>query len=163
MLLLKQQFLPGASVKRQQANVSYHSFKHSWIHKKPLSSPYRMCLGVVHPVTEPPLQRQVEPQQTHKSNRLRKLTSPQMRVFAGCWYYPHCITSFCWFFFYERVNTLKPREETDSSASTGNSVCGAKGKLGRFNSFFLIRTDRVMNEHPPKVLRSKRCKVIFTS
>lgn len=66
-------------------------------------------------------------------------------------------------FFYERVNTLKPREETDSSASTGNSVCGAKGKLGRFNSFFLIRTDRVMNEHPPKVLRSKRCKVIFTS
>lgn len=64
------------------------------------------------------------------------------------------ILLFCFVFFPQAsVNTLKPREETDSSASTGNSVCGAKDKLGRFNSFFLIRTDRVMNEHPPKGIK----------
>ena len=124
MLLLKQQFLPGASVKQQRANVSYHRFKHSWINQKGLSSPCRMCLGVVHPVTEPLLQRQVEPQQTHESNRLRKLTSSQMRVFAGCWYYPHCTTSFCCF-----VLFFSTSERKHVKATRGNRFLGKHGEF----------------------------------
>lgn len=50
------------------------------------------------------------------------------------------------------VNTLKPREKRDPSESSKDRVRGKKGKLSQFNSLLEIRSDKVMNEHTPKVL-----------
>lgn len=90
------------------------------------------------------------------TNRMKKLTVSQTGVFTHCYCYPHSQMLICGLP-KVGVNTLKPREVTDSSENREFQV---KDKPSLFNSFCLITTDRVMYEHTLEVLSCKRCRLI---